>query len=188
VNAPRLCPGQPRALGLCGGHARELADGGPGELPGRERSVEGRKPGEDATDAQALLGLARVQPEHPLGVLAQARVSGAQVDAEAQRRQQPAADLTLVPRALLAEREQPFVHARPVGELLGLGWRRGSAVAVRQDGLADDEPWEWVGGAIGEHAGGRLHASWIPCEISTAPLAPLRAFAVSCEVFPSRRA
>ena len=65
-----LRPVEPGLLGLSRRHAGELAHRRPGELAGGEGGVEQAELGEGAADAEALLGLAPVQAEHALGILA----------------------------------------------------------------------------------------------------------------------
>jgi len=112
-------PREPGVLGLAGRHTRELTRRRPHDLARRERPVEERQGRERARDAEALLGLSSIEPDEPLGVLAQAGKAGACVRAEALGGEQPAAELALVRGAVRAQRDEPFVHGLPVGRRLG---------------------------------------------------------------------
>jgi hypothetical protein len=83
-----------------------------------DSKYEQRQLAEGPADAKALLGLAPVQADDAVGVLAKARVAGASSHPEPLGAQEPAAQLALVDRALCGELDDaPGAEL----ELLGVG-------------------------------------------------------------------
>ncbi|MEJ7728572.1 MAG: hypothetical protein WKG00_05105 [Polyangiaceae bacterium] len=96
LDAPRPCPRHPGPLRDRSRHPAELTHRRPRQLPRRQRPIEQRKPAERTPNPDPLLGLPRPQPEHPVGILAKARVPDASVHTDPLGNEQPAAHLALL--------------------------------------------------------------------------------------------
>jgi hypothetical protein len=114
-----LRPLDPGLLRLSGGDSSHLPDRRPAKVAGRESAVERRQAGERSADAEALLRLATTETERAVGILPQAGVAGANVNAQALGGEEPSAHLPLVTRALRAQGEDSLVDASPVRDAFG---------------------------------------------------------------------